>query len=207
MGIFDFNLIKKLLTDDYKNVVETGTFQGDGVDELVKYFENIYTIEISDDLYNKAVSKFKNNKKIKCIKGDSAIVLIEIMDELNTKGKMVFWLDAHWSGDNSVDWNNSLWKGYNIDTSHRGDNKDSYSQVPLEEEIMNIYYNFNNECIIYIDDFDKINPQTGIGLKDKCFKGEDLTHIDFNKILNSIKPRILDFFYTYNQAVIKLSSK
>jgi len=64
MGIFDFNLIKKLLTDEYKNIVETGTFLGDGVDELVKYFENIYTIEISDDLYNKAVSKFKNNKKI-----------------------------------------------------------------------------------------------------------------------------------------------
>lgn len=207
MGIFDFNLIKNFLTNDYKCAVETGTFLGEGVNELVKYFDNVYTIEINEDLYSKAVIKFKNNNKVKCINGDSSISLIELMDELNTKGKILFWLDAHWSGDSSVDWNNSIWKGYNINTSYRGSHIDSYSQVPLEEEILNIFYNFDNECIIYIDDFDKIDPQTGFGLKDKCFKGEDWTHINFKKILSNIQSRIIDTYYTPYQAVIKLSAK
>jgi hypothetical protein len=59
-------------------------------------FKKIFSIEISEALYNRACKKFKNDKHIKLIHGDSGEKLTEVMKDLNQPA--VFWLDGHYSG-------------------------------------------------------------------------------------------------------------
>lgn len=223
MGKFKFSRVQSLLDNTYKIAVETGTFKGEGTRILNYYFDKVYTIEIDEELYKKVLKKrfLKFNNKVKCILGNSAEVLLKIKDELNNdNGNILFWLDAHWSGDNKVDWENSSWKGYiegnkvvktgyiNYDNDNNNNTPpNSYQQVPLEEEIMNIYENINKECVLYIDDFNKIDPITLKGLKNKSFKNEDWSHLDFNIILEKIKDRIIYKNITNKQCIIKLRQK
>nr|QPI16690.1 MAG: hypothetical protein NIOZUU159_00184 [Virus NIOZ-UU159] len=103
MGGFSYNIIEKIIDNTYNTAIETGTFKGDGTQILSKIFKKVYTIEINDLLYNTAVNKFSNTKNIKCLKGDSKRVLLEISSQPNLKNEnILFWLDAHWSGDSSV---------------------------------------------------------------------------------------------------------
>jgi hypothetical protein len=173
MGIIQFDYLISLLDNKYKIAVETGTFKGDTTLLLSKYFERVYTIEIDNKLYNEVINRI-DNKNIKFYLGNSSDIISSISDELNlTDSKILFWLDAHWSGDDRVNWNDSLWKGYNTNTGYVDNNIEdipsSKNQVPLEEEIMNIYKYVKNECLLYIDDFDKIDKKTMKGLKNKCF--------------------------------------
>jgi len=69
---------------------------------------------------------------------------------------------------------------------------------------MNIYNHINKECLLYIDDFNKIDPITLKGLKNKSFINEDWSHLDFNFILEKIKDRIIYTNITNNQCIIKL---
>lgn len=211
MGKFSYNKIKNLINDSYKIAIESGTFLGQGTTTLIKYFNKVYTIEIEDTLFNNAKESFKYNKNIICLHGDSKKVISELSLDTDIKNeKILFWLDAHWSGDNSVDWNNSKWGGYNINTGYIGEKINGLipgiNQVPLEEEIYQIYNNFRNECVIYIDDFDKIDPKTLKGLKNKCFKGEDYSHLDFNKIFNYIDDRIIFKEINNSQCILKFKS-
>lgn len=208
MGGFSYNIIEKLIDNTYNTAIETGTFKGDGTQILSKIFKKVYTIEINDVLYNTAVNKFSNTKNIKCLKGDSKRVLLELSSQPELKNEnILFWLDAHWSGDSSVNWDISSWKGYDTDTGYVGKKINGIvpgiNQVPLEQEIYQIYKNFKGECIIYIDDFDKIDPITLKGLKNKCFDGEDYSHLDFNKIFNNVNDRILYVKHLGNQCVLK----
>ncbi len=213
MGRFNFNLLQKLLNENYQVAIETGTFQGHGTLEISKYFNNVFTIEINENLYKNACEKFKDNGKINCVLGNSSVKLIELAQNTIIKNSNVlFWLDAHWSGNNSVDWNKSRWKGYGIDTGYIEELCingviTSKAQVPLEEEILNIYNNYKNECLIYIDDFDKIDFETLKGKKNVCFNGEDWSHIDLNELFKKIDDRIVEKINVNNkQFIMKLKS-
>ena len=184
------------LCKDYKlnfnTIIETGTLFGDGTDYLVKFFSNVHTIEIKEELYKKALIRFKDNSSITCHLGDSPLVIKQLSKKLDENG-IVFYLDAHWSGDHSVDWNNSLWKGYNTDTGYRNDDpKNPVNQNPLLEELQIIVDNFPQQLIIYIDDMDKFNYQTGEAIINCCFNSENWTHITIQKIFDIVKPRIVD---------------
>jgi hypothetical protein len=209
MSTFNYKEIKSLLDNNYKIAVETGTFIGKGTKILAKYFLKVYTIEINEKLYLDNFRRFKNKKNIKCLFGNSGNEISKLCDELNNLNtNILFWLDAHFSGDKNTDWEKSNWKGYKIDTgfiSNKSKNiiPTSKQQVPLEEEILTIYNNIKNECILYIDDFNKINPKTLKGLKDKSFKGEDWTHLDFNTIFETISDRIIYKKITDDQCIIK----
>ena len=75
--------------------VETGTYLGETI-ELVKHnFLNIYSIELSQDLYTRAKRIFKTNKDINLFLGDSSIILSKIIKQI--KNPCLFWLDAHYS--------------------------------------------------------------------------------------------------------------
>lgn len=209
MGGFHWEKIKNVIDDNYTTVVETGTHKGIGTTLLSNHFEKIYTIEIDHRLFKFSEEKFKNNENIICLHGDSKEIIYKLTDELNeSKNNIVFWLDAHWSGDNSVDWQNSKWKGYGFNTGYIGEaTKEElptgHQQVPLEGEILNIYQNIKNECVLYIDDFDKICPKTLKGLKNKCFVGEDWSHLDFNKIFQTIEDRLLYKEIRGHQCILK----
>ena len=192
---FILSLFKK-----YDIAVETGTFIGGTTKYLSKYFDEVHTIELDRIIHEQACFNLKDYKNISCYCGDSETVLkTYLIDKLNAKNKKVFFfLDAHWSGDDTVDWDNSNFKGVSSrrgrNTAHRGiegTTPSSKEQVPLEEEIMHIYNYFNQECLIVIDDWKNFDKNLK-GIKNKEFIGEDWSHLDFNIILNNIKDRLAD---------------
>jgi hypothetical protein len=205
---------------DYTTAVETGTYLGATTKYLQTQFNKVHTIELDEGLYNVVSKSFKNNPNIECYLGDSANVLKNhLINKLNTSTedeKVFFFLDAHWSGDDNVDWENSKWKGANSwergkNTAHRGEDNvmpTAIEQVPLEEEIMHIYNNFENECLICVDDWDKIGID-GIGKKNAEFVGEDWSNINFNNIKDKIKDRLVGdpFMIDEYKMVIKFKNK
>ena len=196
MGGFDYNKIKDLINDNYKIAIESGTFRGKGTIQLSKHFKKVYTVEIDENLFNEAKKRFIKNKNIVCIHGDSKEVFPKLFKDINIKDRnILFWLDAHWSGDSSVDWKKSKWGGYKVNTGYVGEKVSGIvpgpNQVPLGQEIRKIYDSVKSECVLYIDDFDKIDPKTLKGLKNKCFEGEDYSHLDFNDIFNYIDDRLI----------------
>ena len=205
--------------EDYTTAVETGTYLGATTKYLATQFNKVHTIELDEGLFNEVEKSFKNNKNIKCHLGDSSTILREkIIDELNNSEydkKVFFFLDAHWSGDDNVDWENSKWKGaYSYargkNTAHRGNTllPTAVEQVPLEEEIIHIYNNFQNECLICVDDWDKIGKD-GIGKKNAEFVGEDWSNINFNIIKDKIKDRLIGdpFMIDNYKLIIKLKAQ
>jgi hypothetical protein len=80
---------------DIKTFIETGTYKGDTIEYIKNDFQNIFTIELSEKYANEAIERFKDNKEIKIIKGDSAIELSKKLNNLNEP--CVFWLDGHYS--------------------------------------------------------------------------------------------------------------
>ena len=198
MGLFNIKELIKFITDSdiiFNIIVETGTLFGESTKIMSKYFNNVKTIELSEELYNNAKERLNIYQNIECINGDSSKVLKTLCQEISEN--TVFYLDAHWSGDLNVDWGNSLWNGYGINTACRNNNpKDPKNQVPLDEEISNIIKYFKGNAIIYIDDMDKFYNNKG--LKNKCFIGEDWSHLDFEKILLSISSRIKNIKFINN---------
>jgi hypothetical protein len=165
-----------LLKDDFKKYpcfIETGTYQGNTVISFEPYFNNLYTIEISEYLYNTAKCKYNGNK-IKFILGDSSIVLKELLPKI--REKCIFFLDGHYSSENTG----------------RGQ-----KDCPLNEEIENINEFLVNEAIIIIDDFRLF------GLDIRSGKlSEDWSYISKDNILNILKDRIKDV-YTLDSSIQK----
>ena len=109
--------------------IETGTYLGDTTNNALKYFDNVYTIELSPYYAQMARDRFKNNLNLSIIEGDSSKVLYNLCNII-TKS-VFFWLDGHWSGGNTA----------------RGS-----IDCPLLEEIKIINNNLKSKCIIAIDD-------------------------------------------------------
>ena len=79
----------RLLESDYKNYsnfIETGTFLGDTIFNVEKYFSNLYTVEVKEKLYENVKRKYKGDK-ISFYLGDSSVVLNDILPNI----------DGHWS--------------------------------------------------------------------------------------------------------------
>jgi hypothetical protein len=88
-------LLKYARQFSLKVFVETGTYSG----EMVKYvssrhpFEKIYSIELSELLYHRAVKLFENDKRITILHGDSG----DVLKTIGLRVPALFWLDAHYS--------------------------------------------------------------------------------------------------------------
>jgi hypothetical protein len=76
-------------------LVETGTYRGDTLAAVKGAFDELYSIELSQDLYRRALRRFRKEPKIHLLYGDSASVLPELLRSLTSPA--VFWLDAHFS--------------------------------------------------------------------------------------------------------------
>lgn len=195
MGQFDIEFLRRHVDiSKYPCVVETGTLFGDSAQRISEVFPEVHTIEIQPTLYANACKRFMGRSGVTCHYGDSATVLPTLLPRLSKP--TIFYLDAHWSGDNSTNWSVSNWKGYGIDTGYRIQGPiehipSSRAQVPLEEEITSIVSLFPNECVIYIDDMDKFDA-SGNGMRNKGFDGENWSHLSVNSLLQTIGNR-LDF--------------
>lgn len=79
---------------DLNVFVETGTYRGQGVRTALQHgFPEVYSIEINDKYYNRAIANFSNDPVV-IIKGDT----INEIGRLSTSiqfSNVLFWLDAH----------------------------------------------------------------------------------------------------------------
>jgi uncharacterized protein YqfB (UPF0267 family) len=80
----------------YDYFVETGTHLGETPLALQKLFKKIFTIELSDMLYEAAKKKFAPFSNIMSIRGDSAVELRKIIPAIDRP--TIFFLDGHYSG-------------------------------------------------------------------------------------------------------------
>ena len=96
------HIVKQMAIVEYRKkfhteiLVETGTYMGDMVEAQRDHFKKIYSIELSEKLFNKAQKRFKDHLHIKIVQGDSGTVLNKLMAEIDRPA--LFWLDGHYSG-------------------------------------------------------------------------------------------------------------
>jgi len=129
------HIIKQKTLQAYANkynlkiLVESGTYYGDMVEAMKRVFNQIYSIELSKDLYNKAKQRFKRYKYIEIICGDSGKELKNIIAKIDQPA--LFWLDGHYSGG----------------VTAKGE-----KETPIYEELRHIFSKKNMKHIIIIDD-------------------------------------------------------
>lgn len=78
-----------------KNFVETGTCFGTTLEIVKNDFRQLYSIELSETLYEQTKSRLAYFNNINLFQGDSAEVLPKIIQDINEP--ILFWLDAHYS--------------------------------------------------------------------------------------------------------------
>ena len=109
--------------------IETGTNTGDTVEQLRQDFDQVYSIELGRDLYEKAREKFRNVSNVELIHGDSAIELEKLLSRINQPA--LFWLDGHYSG---------------------GETARGSGDTPIREELQHIFSSKDLGHVVIIDD-------------------------------------------------------
>ncbi|MEQ9454307.1 MAG: hypothetical protein RLN76_06915 [Phycisphaeraceae bacterium] len=79
----------------YRSFIETGTFQGDTALWAGQRFDNVWTIEAQEAIYQAARKRWPDGN-IHWTLGDTRSALPKVLDQLDSDA--IFWLDAHWSG-------------------------------------------------------------------------------------------------------------
>jgi len=130
-----------------KVLVETGTCLGDMVEAMKHDFEKIYTIELSQELHALATRRFKRDKNIELIRGDSGVELKNIMARLQQPA--LFWLDGHYSGE----------------VTAKGD-----KNTPIYEELTHIWNAPDFGHVILIDDARCFGREAGYPSLEELFE-------------------------------------
>jgi hypothetical protein len=104
MGVINFGINRPLVenlakTFHIQNFVETGTYLGGTTSWAATIFKQVYTIEISEELYRETSEKYKDLTNIHFYLGDSKEVMPSITSII--EGSTLFWLDGHWCGRNT----------------------------------------------------------------------------------------------------------
>ena len=113
----------------FSTLVETGTFMGDMVEAQKRRFKKIISIELGVYYFTKAQKRFKNDKNVFLVQGDSGKMLSKIVEELERPS--IFWLDGHYSGGKTV----------------KGD-----KECPIFEELDAIFNQKKFDHVLLIDD-------------------------------------------------------
>lgn len=117
-------------------LVETGTYRGDMVEAQKKRFKKVISIELGVELHRKAQKRFRNDKNVVLVQGDSGKMLSTIMKDINEP--VLFWLDGHYS-----EW-----------VTAKGD-----KDVPIYEELDAIFADKNFNHVLLIDDARTFNGE------------------------------------------------
>lgn len=135
MGAVTFSIDPELIQTLQNNLnldifIETGTFKGDALDIVKNNFKQIYSIELSQEYYQRAAERFAEYSHITILQGDSGKALGNFVSKIKNQAA-VFWLDAHWCVANST--------------------AGELSQCPLLAEL-NAIGNLHSDSVIIIDD-------------------------------------------------------
>jgi len=95
------NFLKKY-NNNNKIFIETGSFNGDGIETALKtnLYSKIYSIELSKFYHDKCTNRFIRNNKVNIVFGDSGLMLKELLKDINEP--CTFWLDGHYSAGNTA---------------------------------------------------------------------------------------------------------
>ncbi len=198
MSLVDLRFVKHAVPQLYSRIqlaVETGTCMGKSTQKMARCFDQVITIELSDTLSQQSQQALtrKGYKNIRFMRGDSVACLKQVVPEISEDKPSFFFLDAHWSGDATVDWRQTnYWHGYGFDTAHlgaKGATPTAEQQVPLLAELEVIMTQCKSEAVILIDDM-KLLPTQGKGLRNAAFPGEDWSHISREDIFKVVRPRL-----------------
>ena len=110
-------------------LVETGTYYGDMVEAMKRRFSQIYSIELSRELCERAAKRFHGDGNVKIIHGDSGTELGKLVREIDQPA--LFYLDGH----------------YSAGITARG-----AKDTPIYEELAHIFDTQNRKHVIVIDD-------------------------------------------------------
>jgi len=77
-------------------LIETGTYRGDMVYALKKYFDRVISFELDPALHAEAKERFASDQNISIVLGDSGQILRDYL--LSVTEPCLFWLDGHYSG-------------------------------------------------------------------------------------------------------------
>ena len=116
---------------DILTFVETGTWHGDMVAAQIEHFEHIYSIELGEELYQVTKEKFASNNNVNLFQGNSSKVLPILLTRIYEP--VLFWLDAHWSGGDTVKMSDEL-------------------HTPIRQELEAIFAHDVHDHVILIDD-------------------------------------------------------
>lgn len=122
------NTLKKIF--NITIFIETGTYNGDTSACAAQIFDEVHTIELSPEFYNRACHRFKNNSRVTVHLGDSKHVLPQLLATIDNQ-KILFWLDGHYSAGNTA----------------KGE-----TNTPILQELAAIKASKINNSIIMIDD-------------------------------------------------------
>lgn len=112
-----------------RTLVETGTFKGTMLRAVAGQFQEMYSIELSQHYYARAVEMFSCYEHVTLLHGDSGIELASVLRGVTNR--CLFWLDAH----------------YSEGTTARGD-----KETPILDELEAIRRHQRNDHVILIDD-------------------------------------------------------
>lgn len=166
--------LEKLVEDvnSYSTFVETGTSYGASIQSVYQYFEKMWTVELSDELY--AYGKRVTDKIPHCthVKGDSLIELPKYLQDLSAEEKVFFWLDAHYSSMNTAR---------------------NHLDCPLIEECVAIDKNYQGDsAIVVIDDVRLFGTNVN----------EDWSYISEEGVQNSFDNYDIKFYEIINDRLL-----
>ena len=133
---------KRAILSDYASaynlvrLVETGTFLGDTVEYFRHSFQQVYSIELSEELAANAKERFKEAANVKIIQGNSGEVLKDLIKEIGAP--TLYWLDGHYSSE--------FFMGEKFIKTARAD-----KDTPVESELQTLL-NDVHQHVILIDD-------------------------------------------------------
>lgn len=93
--------LKQLTIAEYQKryrcnvLIETGTYLGDMIEAQKNNFSRLFSVELSPELYQQAVERFRKSPHISIVQGDSGKVLPALLAEIAEPA--IFWLDGHYS--------------------------------------------------------------------------------------------------------------
>jgi hypothetical protein len=112
-----------------RTLVETGTFHGDMVEAMRRDFDRVISIELSEELSDRARRRFATNRNVEIVQGDSGVELGKLLDRIS--GPVLFWLDGHYSAGETA----------------QGD-----KDTPIYAELAHIYGSGRRDHVVIIDD-------------------------------------------------------
>jgi len=143
--------------------VETGTFRGNTVSAMSRYFGEIHSIELNPVLASRAQRIFKSDPHITIHQGDSSVILKDVLQQIGKKSVM-FWLDGHY---------------------YAGVDKLVEDESPIIGELEAIRQSGVDPVVVLVDDVREFDGTRGYlsidGLKaelDGLAKGRQFYHLD-----------------------------